>query len=68
MAEVTFLIHRAEEGGYWARAESLSIFTQAESLDELERNIREALQLYFEDPASELPTISWRFVPDQVAA
>ena len=68
MAEITFLIHRAAEGGYWARAEGLSIFTQAETLDELERNIREALELYWQDAAGELPVISWRFMPDQVAA
>ena len=46
MTEITFIIHRAEEGGFWARAEGHSIFTQGETLDELEANIREAVALF----------------------
>jgi len=37
-----------EDGHYLARAEGLSIFTEAESLDELKRNIREAVALHLE--------------------
>lgn len=34
---------------YLARAEDLSIFTEAPSLDELKRNINEAVALHLED-------------------
>lgn len=37
-----------EDGHYLARAEGLSIFTEAESLDELKLNIREAVALHLE--------------------
>ena len=37
-----------EGGRYLARAEGLSIFTEAASLDELKRNIREAVALHLE--------------------
>jgi predicted RNase H-like HicB family nuclease len=39
-----------KEGGHFlARAKELSIFTEAESLDELRRNIREVVALHLED-------------------
>jgi hypothetical protein len=34
---------------YLARAEGMSIFTEARSLDELKSNIREAVELHLED-------------------
>ena len=39
------LIHKAEEGGYWAEVPALpGCVTQAERLDELDMNIREAIE------------------------
>ena len=48
MKELFFLVEKALEGGYTARAIGESIFTEAESLDELQANIREAVQCHFE--------------------
>jgi hypothetical protein len=50
MNEIFFLVEEALEGGYTARAIGESIFTEAESLDELKSNIREAVQCHFEEP------------------
>jgi len=47
--ELIFEVRDAEEGGYCARALGHSIFTQAESWDELKGNVREAAALHFED-------------------
>ncbi len=49
------VIYDAEEGGYWAKVPSLpGLFTQAETLEELEANLREAIELYLsEDPELE---------------
>jgi len=47
--EIIFEVRDAEEGGYWARALSHAIFTQADTWDELKANVREATALYFED-------------------
>ncbi len=39
--------HSAEEGGFWAEVPALpGCLTQAETLDELEINLREAIELW----------------------
>ena len=41
------IIHKAEEGGYWAEVPSLpGCLTQAETPDELKANLREAIELW----------------------
>lgn len=45
--ELIFEIRDAEEGGYYARALGQSIFTQADSWDELRANVLEAVSLHF---------------------
>ncbi len=47
VASVTMVVTK-EGDHYLARAEGLSIFTEAKSLDELKRNIREAVALHLE--------------------
>lgn len=47
--ELIFEVREAEEGGFTARAVGHSIFTEAEALDELRRNVREAADLHFEE-------------------
>jgi predicted RNase H-like HicB family nuclease len=43
----------AEESGFWAKVPSLpGVYTQAETLAELEANIREAVELYISGDAS----------------
>jgi predicted RNase H-like HicB family nuclease len=47
--ELIFEVHDAEEGGYFARALGQPIFTQAETWEELRRNVLEATSLHFEN-------------------
>jgi len=47
--EILFLVEEADEGGYTARAVNESIFTEADTLDGLRRNVREAVECHFED-------------------
>ena len=69
MEQVTFIIHEAEEGGFWAEAEGLPISTQGDDLDELEAMIRDAVQGYFFDAADQAPkSISWRFAANRKVA
>jgi predicted RNase H-like HicB family nuclease len=49
--EIIFEVREAEEGGYFARALGHSIFTQAESWDELRANVLEVTSLHFEECA-----------------
>lgn len=55
MNEVFFLVEEALEGGYTAKAIGESIFTGAETMDELKTNIREAVHCHFDD--DKLPKI-----------
>lgn len=49
MSELLFLVEEAAEGGYTARAATASIFTEADTLDELRKNIRAAVDCHFDD-------------------
>lgn len=43
------VVHKAEEGGYWAEVPALpGCVTQAESMEELRRNLREAIEGWLE--------------------
>ncbi len=49
MNELIFLVEEALEGGYTARALGQSIFTEADTLDELRANIREAVECHYDE-------------------
>lgn len=49
MIELIFLVEETPEGGYTARAAEHSIFSEADTLDDLRRNIREAVECHFDD-------------------
>ena len=55
MTEISFTVIEAPEGGLTARAVGFSIFTEADTLDELRQNIREAVDCHFE--ASQAPKL-----------
>jgi len=45
--KIKAVVYEAEEGGYWAKVPNLpGVYTQAETLEELEANLREAIELY----------------------
>ncbi len=67
MSEIVFLVEDDPEGGYTARALGYSIFTDAETPEELEANARDAVRCHFE--AGELPAvIRLHYVRDDVIA
>ena len=67
MDEIVFLVEDAAEGGFVARALGEAIFTEAESLDELEEMVRDAVRCHFDESA--LPKmIRLHFVRDHVVA
>jgi len=49
VSEIIFLVEEADEGGFTARAASHSIFTEADTLDELRQKVREAVECHFDD-------------------
>ena len=48
-SEIIFAVDESPEGGYEARALGHSIFTQADSLEELRAMVRDAVSCHFED-------------------
>ena len=67
MSEVVFLVEDAAEGGFTARALGHSIFTEADSYDDLRERVRDAVQCHFDE--RERPTvIRLHYVKDEVLA
>ena len=65
MNEIIFIVEEAPEGGYTARALGASIFTEADDLAELHRNVREAVRCHLDD--GDVPAIiRLHFVRDEV--
>jgi predicted RNase H-like HicB family nuclease len=64
--ELIFEVRDAEEGGYYARALGHSVFTQAETWDELRANVREATALHFEDLDERPRVIQLHYVKDEL--
>jgi len=67
MKEIVFEVAQEGDGGFTCEALGESIFTQADSWDELRANFREAVQAFYFD--SEPPaSIRLRLVRDEVLA
>jgi len=65
MNELIFLVEEAPEGGFTARALGHSIFTEAETLEELRQQVRDAVQCHF-DEGKAPKIIRLHFVRDEV--
>ncbi|HEY0081066.1 MAG TPA: hypothetical protein VGB73_20850 [Pyrinomonadaceae bacterium] len=67
MDELIFLVEDAPEGGYTARALGESIFTEADDLDSLRAQVRDAVRCHFDE--GEGPrVIRLHFVREEVFA
>jgi hypothetical protein len=64
-SEIIFSVQESPEGGYEARALGYSIFTQADSLDELKTLLRDAVSCHF-DATSNPSIIRLHMVKDEV--
>lgn len=49
MKEIFFLIKESPEGGYEAEALGQAIFTEADTVDELRQQIKDAVSCHFEE-------------------
>lgn len=67
MKEIIFLVEEAPEGGYTARALGESIFTEADNLDNLRLNIRDAISCHF-DQSQEPKVIRLHIVREEMIA
>jgi len=64
-SEIVFAIQESPEGGYEAKALGHAIYTQAETLDDLKKKVRDAVRCHFDD--KEKPSvIRLHLVKDEV--
>jgi len=49
MNELIFVVEEAPEGGFVARALGESIFTEADTLEELPEKVRDAVRCHYDD-------------------
>ncbi|MBI4845863.1 MAG: 2-oxoisovalerate dehydrogenase [Candidatus Omnitrophica bacterium] len=67
MSEIIFVIESSDEGGFIAKALGHSIFTDGEDLEELKRNIKDAVKCHFNK--KDMPhVIRLHMVKDEVMA
>jgi len=63
--EIIFIVEESLEGGYEARAVGESIFTEAETIEVLKKNIAEAVRCHFDE--NNLPAIvNLRFQREEI--
>lgn len=67
MKEIVFLVEESDEGGLIARALGESIFTQADSMDVLRDEVRDAVRCHFGGNGGP-SAIRLHFVKDEVLA
>ena len=67
MSEVLFLVEEAPEGGYVARAVGPAIVTEADDLDGLRAEVRDAVRCHF-DEGQAPALIRLHYVHDEVIA
>ncbi|MFV0445394.1 MAG: 2-oxoisovalerate dehydrogenase [Planctomycetaceae bacterium] len=65
MTEILFTVYEAPEGGFTAAAVGAAIFTEADTLEELRANVRDAVECHFE-PHSAPRLIRLHIVRDEV--
>lgn len=65
--EIIFEVSEDElDGGYSASALGFGIHTQGDRLDDIRRNVKEAVDCYFDDTMDRPPLIRLHFVRDEV--
>ncbi len=65
--EIIFLVEESPEGGFEAKALGHSIFTEADSIEDLKRMIKDAVRCHFQEDA--LPkAIRLHYVKEEIIA
>lgn len=66
MQEIIFIVEESEEGGFTAKALGVSIFTEADSYEELKTSIKDAVSCHFDDGQQRI--IRLHYVKEEVFA
>ena len=69
MKELTFEVREDEvDGGFTASALGCGIHTEGDTVEELRRNVKEAVECYFDSPEDMPRIIRLHFVRDEIMA
>lgn len=68
MTEIVFIVEQDVDGGLTARALGESIHTQADSIEQLRDNVREAVRCHFPDEQSRPKVIRLHHIRDELLA
>jgi hypothetical protein len=66
MEELIFLVEESEEGGYIAKGIGVSIFTEADTIEQLKEAVKDAIQCHFDDTRPKL--VRFHMVKEEVFA
>ena len=67
MSELIFMVEEAPEGGFTARALGEAIFTEADSMDDLRKQVADAVQCHFE-PGKAPRVVRLHIVKEEILA
>ncbi len=66
MKEIIFLVHEAEEGGYYAEAAGVGIFAEGDTINALKENIKGGIDCFY-DKKEDAPSFAHlHFVKDEI--
>jgi len=68
MTELLFVVEEDVEGGLTAKAVGPSIFTEADTVDQLRDNVRDAVLCHFDKPEDRPRIVRLHFTRDEVLA
>jgi hypothetical protein len=68
MTEIVFQVEEDPDGGFTARAVGASMFTEADTVEELRTKVRDAVTCHFENPDERPRIIRLHFTRDEVIA
>jgi len=68
MTEMLFQVEQDPDGGLTAQAVGRSIFVEADTVEELRKQIRDAVTCHFDNPDDRPSAVRLHFVHDEVMA
>ncbi len=68
MTEIVFLVEEDPDGGYTARAVGEAIFTEADDVESLRGEVRDAVRCHFSDEETRPRMIRLHFARDEIIA
>ncbi|MGN6436974.1 MAG: hypothetical protein ACTHMM_10595 [Agriterribacter sp.] len=66
MQEIIFIVEESDEGGFTAKSLGVSIFTQAETYEDLKAAVKDAVNCHFDDGIQRI--IRLHYVREEVFA